>query len=277
MVRTKLTRRQMLKYSFLGGVGACMGNGFLREPFDVRLEQVKIPIADLGPEFDGYRIALLSDFHVPAKSSLNLVRHAFELAKSFKPDLIALTGDFVHNRESGVPDFEPYFGDVTAPDGVFGVLGNHDHWVDAYLVRKRLGEGTHVQILDNEHRILHRGNARLAIAGVDDLWCGKVRTGRALGSINPDVPRVLLAHNPDFALDMSDDFRVDLQLSGHTHGGEVRIPFGPAPVLPSKYGQRFRDGLCFGKHRVYVNRGICSVSRARFCCPPEVTAITLVQ
>lgn len=272
----KITRRRFVAQATLGLAAISVGDAHFVEPKHLSFERTEIPIRGLHPSFDGYRIALLSDFHLPAKASLDLVRSAFRIAADFKPDLIALPGDFVHKRVTGIPDFTPYFEGVSAPDGVVGTLGNHDHWVSAERVREALAHQTSIELIENTHKLLRRGDGQLAIGGVGDLWCGYVNPVKAFMGVPHDVPRVLLSHNPDFAEDMSAKVRVDLQLSGHTHGGEVRIPLGPAPVIPSKYGQKFREGLCQGKrHRVYVTRGICTVCRFRFCCPPEVTGIVL--
>ncbi len=245
------------------------------EPNWLTFDRVEVPIQGLAPEFDGYRIAVLSDFHLPNKSKRWLVEKACRLAVDFRPDLIAAPGDFVHNRKFGVPDFSGYFDALKAPDGVWGTLGNHDHWTDEKAVRRQLQEHSPIRTIENEHRLIKRGKASLAVGGIGDLWCGFVNVKKAFDGVAPDVPRILLSHNPDFAEDMTADERVDLQLSGHTHGGEIRIPFGPAPVIPSKYGNKFRAGLCEGKrHRVYVTRGICTVA-ARFFCPPQVSGLIL--
>ncbi len=124
--------------------------------------------------------------------------------------------------------------------------------------------------------MIERNGARLAVGGVGDMWEGIVDVTRAFRDIPANVPRILLSHNPDLAEELSPGIRVDLQISGHTHGGQVRIPFGPAIQVPSRYGDKYSSGLVQGKsHRVYVNRGIASNHGVRFCCPPEVTGITL--
>lgn len=275
MREKKLTRRQILTRTGIAAVGLTGLDAFGIEPRWLVFDPVEIPIRGLGRAFDGYRIALLSDFHIPAKSTKGLVQNACRMAMEFKPDLIALPGDFVHKKPSGVPDFKGYFDQLAAPDGVWATLGNHDHWVDAEAVRRELREHTPIKLIEHTHTLVRRGKDALAVGGIGDLWCGFVNPAKTFAGVNKATPRILLSHNPDFAQDMKADVRIDLQLSGHTHGGEIRIPFGPAPVIPSKYGQKFRAGLCHGKrHRVYVTRGVCTVL-GRFFCPPEVTGITL--
>ena len=142
----------------------------------------------------------------------------------------------------------------------------------------RSAANTSIELLDNRSRVLRRGGERLAIGGVGDLWTDRVDAVAAFAGVSESVPRILLSHNPDVAENPMPSVRVDLQLSGHTHGGEVRIPFGPAPITGSAYGQKFRAGLVEGRnHRVYVTRGVCSIRHLRFWCRPEVTHLTLLK
>lgn len=271
----KLTRRQFLTRSAIAGVGLVAVDVFGVEPRLLIRERIQIPIEGLGPDLDGYRIALLSDFHIPKKATKSLVQRACAMAMDFRPDLIALPGDFVHKRDTGVINFSGYFDQLAAPHGVWATLGNHDHWVDADAVKHQLAKNTPIKLIEHRHTLITRGKSQLAVGGVGDLWCGFVNPTTTFKGLSQDIPRILLSHNPDLAQDLHSDERIDLQLSGHTHGGEMRLPFGDAPIIPSKYGNKFRSGLCQGKrHRVYVTRGICTVF-GRFFCPPEVTEIIL--
>jgi predicted MPP superfamily phosphohydrolase len=271
----KLNRRRFLAWSVRG---LCVAAGIkaYAEPYDLRLERRDIPIRGLSPALDGYRIAVISDIHYPRQISAEYVRGAVALANQFQPDLLALPGDFTdHKGSATVPAMRDLFGEARARDGVVGVLGNHDHWLDAEGVRRELHAHTPVRLLENQHFIVERRDAGLAIGGVGDLWEGVVDPDRAFAGVAPDMPRILLAHNPDFAEDMTASVRVDLQISGHTHGGEG-VVLGHAPFVPSRYGNKFRQGLVQGKvNRVYVTRGICAIRRVRFFCPPEVSALTL--
>lgn len=271
----KWTRRQVITRGTIAAVGLSGLDAFLVEPRCLVFNEVEIPIHGLKSELDGYRIALLSDIHYPLKAKKDLVQAACRMAMKFRPHVIALPGDFVHSRVSGVPSFAGVYDQLDAPDGVWATLGNHDHWVDEKAVRRELATNTPIGMIEHRNIVVRRGNAKLAIGGTGDLWCGFVNPDKTFAGVPADVPRILLSHNPDLAEDLKDKVRIDLQLSGHTHGGEVRVPFGPAPVVPSKYGNKFRAGLCEGKrHRVYVTRGVCTVA-ARFFCPPEVTGIIL--
>ncbi len=267
------------------GIAACVlaaaVDAFFIEPKRLVLERVDIPIFNLPEAFDGYRIAILADLHYPRWADAAFVHKAVALANSFEPDLIAIPGDICDkesDKPAPIPDLSGLFDDARAADGVVGVLGNHDHWFHADSVREELAANTPIKLIENTSITLERAGELLAIGGVGDLWHGVVSPECAFAGVPPHVPRILLAHNPDFAEEMTADIRVDLQLSGHTHGGQVCIPFGQAMAMRriSNYGDKFRAGVVGGKHhRVYISRGIASANHLRFCCPPEVTGITL--
>jgi predicted MPP superfamily phosphohydrolase len=282
--RPKLTRRQLLKKGALIAAGLATVDTVFVEPNWPAFKTCEVPISGLPAAFDGYRIALLSDFHIPHWIGAEGVASACRTAMAFKPDLIAVPGDFVHSwdflngKQTGMPSFKGYFDALQAPDGVLGVLGNHDHWRDAPGVRRELADNTPIVLLENRHRLIERGGEFLAVVGLDDLWQKDLDYDAAFGGIPPAVPRVLLQHNPDLAEEMPEGYRVDLQLSGHTHGGHLRIPFGPALIVPSRYGSKFLEGLVQGRrHRVYVTRGVGTATPfpARFWCRPDVSGIVL--
>lgn len=277
---TGISRRKLFKAA-IGGAAALAGLDALAiEPRWFDVTEVTLPIRDLGAGLDGYRIALLSDFHLPVASQ-HRIHRALASAAEFKPELIAMPGDFVdgkrgQHRQIPMPEFRGIFDPAQAPDGVVGTLGNHDHWLDADAVREQIALHTPIRLIENEHILIERDGAQLAVGGVGDLWHGILMPGKAFHGVPDSVPRILLSHNPDYADDMIEDVRIDLQLSGHTHGGQLRVPFGPAPVIPSKYGNKFREGLVQGrKNLVYVTRGVVTLHHARFWCRPEVTCLTL--
>lgn len=282
--RPRISRRKLLKWGFGTLVLGALVEGFGIEPHSVRLERSTIGIKGLGSEFQGYRIAVISDFHVPHFTSAAYIERCIDLARAERPDLILCPGDFCNSHgsfgrdETTVPKLAPYLDTLTAPDGVFGVLGNHDYWLDEAGVTTSLRD-TPVRLLHNENIVLRRGRSEIAIVGTPDLWEGDIDLDRAFGGISSETPRILMQHNPDLAEEFPAGYRVDLQVSGHTHGGQVRIPFGPALILPTKYGNKYREGLVQGpRHRVYVTRGVgmSSTLPVRFCCPPEVTLLELI-
>jgi len=249
------------------------------EPNWLQCRFVPVVIKDLPESFDGYRIALLSDFHYPRWTTASFIRKAIAYTNTFDADLLAVSGDLCDRKRRApkeAPNLSGLFDHAKAPDGIVGVLGNHDHWLDAPGIRCELANRTPLRLIENTSLYIARGKDRICIGGVGDLWRGVVTPDLAFADVPPEIPRILLSHNPDVAEDVPASVRIDLQLSGHTHGGQVRIPFGPALHVPSRHGDKFSAGLVKGKHRwVYTTRGICSVRRVRFCCRPEVTCIIL--
>ena len=272
----RVSRRTLLKVAAATLAMGTAVEAFALEPHRLIFQTLEVPIDGLPDAFDGYRIALLSDFHFPLWCSAETIRQAVGLANAFQPDLMTLPGDFTDKRVKSIPDFGGLFDAARAKDGVIGTLGNHDHLAGAAGVRRGIADRTPIRLIDNRSFVVERGGQALAIGGVEDLWEGVVQPDRALAKIPPEMPRILLSHNPDLAEEMTIKVRVDLQLSGHTHGGGVCLPGGRALFVPSLYGQKFRAGLVEGRsHRVYVTRGICSVWHNRLFCPPEVTGIIL--
>ena len=282
----RVSRRKFIASGLFVVAGLAVGaDAVVFEPKRLRAEKIRFPVQGLGAPLNGYRIAFLSDFHYPNCIDDEFIQRAFAMAADFEPDLIVLGGDFIHcaSREyvagRPVPKMATAFGQLSAPDGVVAVLGNHDHWFNAPGIRDSL-RSLNIELLENRHLDIERGAAKLAVAGTGDFWEGEIDLKSAFGGIAPETPRILLQHNPDFAEVFPKGYRVDLQLSGHTHGGQVRLPFGPALILPTRYGNKYRAGLVQGpRHPVYVTRGVgvSSPIPLRFCCPPEVTLIELTS
>jgi predicted MPP superfamily phosphohydrolase len=278
-----LSSRERQRRTMWAAVSACLiaaaVDAFLIEPKRLVFERVDIPIWNLPEAFDGYRIAILADLHYPRWTSAEDIQRAIALANAFEPDLIAIPGDIcdkMRHKPAKIPNLSGLFDNARATDGIVGVLGNHDHWFHAESIRRELAKNTPVKLIENTSICVERAGALLAIGGVGDLWDGIVAPERTFAGVPLHVPRILLSHNPDLAEEMRDNVRVDVQLSGHTHGGQVCIPFGPALKVPSRYGNKFRAGLVRGKHhRVYISRGVASERHIRFLCPPEVTGVTL--
>lgn len=276
-------RRSFLKmfgYTALGsGVAALSTYQYsLRlETLWLELEKVTIPVKDLGPSFDGFKIALLSDFHLYPHTQIELIQRAVSMTNDLKPDLVALLGDYVLSDVDSIFELAPALSRLNARDGVFSVLGNHDHWQGGKTVQKGLEESG-LPVLNNSGLTLNRGQERLYLAGLDDGWVRRSNLSRALEKQPPDVPTVLLMHEPDFANAFSSDGRISVQLSSHSHGGQVRLPGLGAPVLPP-YGRKYDQGLYrVGEMWLYTNRGIGVTNPpVRFNCRPEVTEVTLVR
>lgn len=247
----------------------------LVEPGRLGVEHVVVPVAKLPTALEGFRIAVLSDFHLYPFTQIDHIQAAVQLANSLRPDLTVLLGDFVDATGEAIHELAPVLGGLNSRHGLFAVLGNHDYWNDAWLIRRGL-EKAGIVVLKNAGVALTVGSAQLYLAGLDSAWTGRPNIGEALAARRGDLPTVALVHEPDYADTVMRDGRVSLQLSGHSHGGQVRLPGVGALQLPS-WGKRYDHGLYqLGSMSLYTNRGIGLVRLpVRFNCPPEVTEITL--
>lgn len=252
---------------------------YAREIETRRLEVVPVELAlsRLGPEFDGYRVVQIGDIHLEDWTKPRRIKRIVDLVNEQRADLIAITGDFMsYSVDPGVPRrLAEALDGLEARDGVLAVMGNHDYLTDVETVRRCLREAG-VKELRNQVHTVHREDARLHFAGVDDVMEGRSRLDLVLEELPDDGAAVLLAHEPDFADISSATGRFDLQLSGHSHGGQVRMPFW-GPVFLPPFSQRYSTGLYeVGDMLQYTNRGIGFVdARLRFLCRPEVTVLTL--
>jgi len=239
--------------------------------------EVTLPVRDLAPELAGYRIALVTDLHhspvVPARWLARVADRVTELA----PDLVALGGDFVSHSKSDLDGLEGVVARFRARDGTVAVLGNHDHWIDPDVVGAALERGG-ARLLLNRHVLIRRGQAALAVAGVDDFTHGAVRPDEALAGVAPEVPRVLVSHNPDLIEYLPAGLRVDVMLSGHTHNGQAQLPLLGPLTVPSQFGRRYLHGLKrVGGTWLYVSAGVGSAAFPRWRNPPELPVLRLVS
>ncbi|MBV9391175.1 MAG: metallophosphoesterase [Verrucomicrobia bacterium] len=260
--------------SGLSGAGAA-GYAFNIEPRQIVLQNCKIRISGLPPAFDGFKIALFSDLHLFPYTKLELVREAVNLVNSLQPDLAIIAGDFVYKQLAAVFDLVPVLSELNPRLGTLAVLGNHDHWKGAHVIVQALQKAG-VRFLINDGIEIQRGSKSIFVAGIDSVWAGVPSPQAAFAKRRGKIPTILALHEPDGIAKISQNFPVDLQLSGHSHGGQVRLPLSGAIVLPP-WGQKYDLGLYqVGESQLYTNRGIGVVGvPIRFNCPPEVTNIIL--
>lgn len=244
----------------------------INEATSLSLERVEITLERLPKKLDGFRIIHLSDTHHSPFTDLDHIRRAVRVANRLKPDLVCLTGDYVSHDAEFISPVANALGKLTGRFGVLACLGNHDHWTNAPLVTKTLvREG--ITVLVNEGFRLDAGGAAFWICGVDDHMVGKTDLPAALKGSYPDEMKLLLAHNP-VILRQAVRYGVDLTLSGHTHGGQVKVRDPEKRILP-------RRKLSSGLHRrkasqIYITRGIGTVVLpVRYQCPPEISLIEL--
>ncbi len=265
--------------ALLGGVTAVCSYTYARhiEPQRLVIERITLPIAGLPDAFAGFTLVIMSDFHLhPAYTHIDLVQRAVDTANQLQPDLVALPGDFVVSRLQVMDELAPVLGQLRARCGVYAVLGNHDNSRGPRRIRDGMG-AVGIPVLVNEGVLLRYQGAQLYVAGVDSCTRGRPDLQQALAAAPPGVPVILLAHEPDFANRAAQDGRVMLQLSGHTHGGQVRLPL-LGPVTLPEHGRSYHTGLYRIRQMwLYTTRGIgVNGLPFRFLCPPEITHLTLV-
>lgn len=244
-----------------------------------RLEVVRLEVrlAGLPAGLDGFRIAQISDLHLEPFTKPRHILDVMAVCAGLAPDLIAMTGDFVTHSAKPAGLLAELLARLRAPCGVFACLGNHDFWCDAAAVERSLRERG-IGVLRNETRLLSTDRGDLVLAGLDSRYVGRPRLRSTLARWREDQPLVVLMHEPDVADELAAAGIAGLQLSGHTHGGQLRLLGRPPMALRrARWGKQYLSGhYQVGPMQLYVNRGIgCVGVPLRVMCPPEVTEITL--
>ena len=277
---TAMTRRQLVEAAggtaLLGSTGGMLGWGVLRGRHDYQLHEISVRIPGLPRVLDGYTIAQVSDIHTGTYVGERELEDGFALIRRARPDLLVVTGDLV--------DFDPVFTplvarklmDVAPRDGVAAILGNHDDYAGADSVAAAVRAAGIDLLVNDGRRIRAADGGGFALLGVDDQWSPRygregARLDRALAAVPADLPRILLSHQPATVDRWAG--QVALQLSGHTHGGQINPGFRPADLLMEYVAGAYP----VGGTTLYVNRGFGTVGPpARVGAPPEVTRIVLV-
>ncbi len=281
---TKMNRRDLLRWGWrVGTVGlaASVGAGVYANQVEaswIEIVEKELILPRLPSEFAGFTIAHLSDLHLGYLTPNSLVEETVRLVNSLQPSTIVITGDFfTHMVQTDVDQAVALLSPLRARLGVYGVLGNHDWWENGPLIQD-LFHRTGGTLLTNSLIAWEQNGQRLYMAGVDDVWVGRQDLHRALRPAPVRAPIILLAHEPDFADQVAADGRVMLQLSGHSHGGQVCFPWTKGiPLHLPPWGRRYPSGLYqLNNLTLYTNRGIGMVSMPlRFWCRPEITLFTL--
>lgn len=244
----------------------------MNEANSLSLERVEIRLTRLPKKLDGFKIIQLSDTHHSPFTGLEHIKRAVKIANRLKPDMFLLTGDYVSHEREYIAPVAAVLGKLKAKYGVYACLGNHDHWTDAGLVT-HLFRGEGIKVLINEGLRFEARGASFWLAGVDDYMVGKTDVPAALRGSFPDEMKLLLAHNPVIFREAA-RLGVDLTLSGHTHGGQIKLRDEEKRILR-------RRKLSSGLHRrkssqIYITRGIGTVVLpVRYQCPPEISFLEL--
>lgn len=279
----KLTRRNFLKKGILAAAGLFVlglpGYSFFVEKNQLEINRIRISSPRLPVSFKGMKIVQISDLHFGFFYGPEQLQTLVDQVRSLHPDLFCFTGDLIDRRFSRGEAIKvsDLLKQIDAPYGKFAILGNHDYWGDTALVKDCLTSAG-FRLLINEWTLVKKGNDVISVSGLDDLLNGKPDHSKVFNDarFDPDLFHLMLVHEPDFAKVISSD-PVDLQLSGHSHGGQINLPFF-GPLFTPPLSRKFSSGLYQINERLtlYTNRSIgTTILPFRFACRPEITVIEL--
>ncbi|GGE67430.1 metallophosphoesterase [Priestia taiwanensis] len=286
----KVSRRIFLKrsiqFSLFSLASSLFGYAYARKIEPILLDIVEHDILStyLPPTFNGVKILQFSDTHLSDYYTLHQLDKLVETINEQKPDIVIFSGDLIDNFQTykEADDVAPILKKIHAPLGKFSIYGNHDHGGYGTQKYRQIMEDADFRLLvDETVRISHSSGSSINVAGLDDFMLGKPKIEQTLESMNKQDFNLLLIHEPDIA-DRVKGYPIDLQLSGHSHGGQVQVPFY-GPVITPPLGQKYVEGFYTIPHsstrmKLYVNRGIGTVHvPCRFLCMPELTIFTLKQ
>jgi len=276
------TRRQFLRAAAATGTLAVVGDALLLAPNRPRIIRQEFFLPRWPERLNGFTVAMLSDFHYDPYFSIHPLHAAIAMVNRLHPDLIALTGDFVSvplvgDETKAAFAAEPcarLLRQMTAPHGLWAVMGNHDDATDAEHVTHAL-QAENIRVLANQSEPIEQDGSRFWLAGVNDVISGTADLSKTMHRVPAGEPVILLAHEPDFA-DEASQYPIDLQLSGHSHGGQIRIPFLPPLYLPELAKKYVWGTYHVGPLTLHTSAGLGTIGiPMRLNCPPEVTVLTL--
>jgi predicted MPP superfamily phosphohydrolase len=257
--------------------GAVLGWGAFRGRFEWAIEEVPIRLARLPKALDGFTIVQISDLHVGAFIGERELDMGLGLVERIRADLIVITGDIVDTDARYIPLAARRLSAFRPREGIACIPGNHEYYVGASAVLDAM-RGAGIDVLVNRGKVVAPADGGIALLGVDDLWTRDNRRGPgpdlslARSMVPPDLATILLAHQPRFA-PVASRAGIDLQLSGHTHGGQINPGFRPIDLFYRYVAGRYDVGAM----QLYVNRGFGTVGPpTRVGAPPEITKIVLV-
>jgi predicted MPP superfamily phosphohydrolase len=272
-----MNRRNFLKKIVYAGIGSGLLASYplFIERYIIYENHYKIKIKGLPGEFTDFKILQLTDLHYGFLVPSMVIEYVVNKANKIDTDIIVCTGDYVHEKKATkqIDTVWPILNKLSAPMGVYSVLGNHDHWADFdrsfYWLNKCR------QNLRHKVVPLVKNGKRIYLGGCGDLWEDEQNIDSTFSEVNPFDFKILLAHNPDSA-DEKFDTAINLIISGHTHGGQVNLPFIGTPVLPVK-NKIYSSGLVRTKKtNVFISKGIgWAVLPVRFNCAPEIAVLHL--
>lgn len=277
-MKEKIGRRKFLKTGLSCGIGTLIVSyPFCIERYIFQVNTYRIPVTNLPSSFNGFTIAQLADLHYGLLMPLKIVKQIIHKFNTLHKDLIVCTGDYILERNSTKPidTVWPHLMKLRADNGVYSVLGNHDHWgnTDRSLYWLEKSE----QNIRHKAVPIIKGEEKIWLGGAGDYWEDNLGIDKAFQHVPDSECKILLSHNPDSA-DTRFETRIDLMITGHTHGGQVNIPFIGPPILPVKNKLYSSGFIRTEKTRLYISRGLgWAILPIRFNCPPEISILRLVR
>lgn len=281
----KYTRRQFIKRAFATTstvvIASAFGYWYARyfEPKQLEISTHTIKHPTIPKEFHNLKIVQFSDTHVGHHFSLDQLNKIVDKINDLKPDLLFFTGDLMDepNKYAATNHLIPILGRLEAPLGKFAIYGNHDHGGYGSEIYKMLMEQTDFTLLMNHSKEIFLKNSKITIVGLDDVMLGRPNFEQAFQSVDSSSFTILLAHEPDIA-ERAAEVGAHLQLSGHSHGGQIQIPF-VGPLITPPLGSIYYEGaheIGPTKMFLYVNRGLGTTRLPlRFLAKPEISIFTL--
>jgi predicted MPP superfamily phosphohydrolase len=274
--RAFLTRMKVLMAPVLLG-GGSYGYASLLERHRLSIERHEVSLA-LGPRAPRkLRAVSLTDFHFDPLHEEEYIAECVRRTNELRPDLVFLTGDYITRSSRRIDDFAALLGGLRPKCGVFACLGNHDHWDSPSRVSAALRR-EHIDVLQNQHTRVSCNGGEVVLTGLQSVWGGRPDWSAARRGMKRGERVLALVHEPDIADKLASDPRIAMQFSGHTHGGQVRVPGIGALRLPS-WGKVYQAGFYdVGNLKLHVNRGIGTVTyHVRFLCPPEIACFDITN
>ena len=252
------------------------GYGALYESNGCRIEEVSLPLGGVRPFDPPLKVVQVSDIHSGLFMTPTQMRHCADMVQQLQPDLFVLTGDFISNSMAYLPPCIREMARVRARYGSFAVLGNHEHWYGEPEEIIAMFDDAGIPVLQNSHRILETDRGPVALAGIDDLRSGRPHLKQALEGLNPTLPTILLSHRPEI-FKQAAARNIVLTLSGHYHGGQVKLSMLGFDLSLAHLQTPYPEGLYrIGASHLYVNRGLGTTGTpVRLNAPPEITLFHL--
>ncbi|MCR8635421.1 metallophosphoesterase [Paenibacillus radicis (ex Xue et al. 2023)] len=276
MNRRSFLRKGLKVGLSLLGIGMIGAYPFIGERFWYQIKEVHLTVRNLPKAYKGWKIVQFSDVHFGFHYGVDEFRRVVKMINRLQPDIIFFTGDLVNTKYESPELAIPLLQELSAPrGGKWAVLGNHDYMTRAKVIKTL--ESSQFKLLVNQHSYIEFEGQRLYIAGIDDVMYGNYSIEEAVQTLSAQDCVLFLAHEPDIA-ELSSTYNISAQFSGHSHGGQIRLPFF-GPLFTNKMAEQYDDGLyTVGENKmpVYVNRGIGTTNLPiRFFCRPEITVFYL--